>query len=231
MSDLLSVSDAAAALDLSSARVRLLAANGGLPAEKIGGRWLIERAGVERRRHGKSSGGRRFAPRNAWALLDLASGAEVVPVDPIVRSRLRRSVSLEGLGALAQRLEQRAEVARFRAHPGEIARVHADRRLVASGVSAARQVGLDLVAGKEVDGYVSAFVLDEFVEEHALAPAAMGEGNVILRIVPGDIWEHFFAGRLHAPPAAVALDLAEEPDPRSRAAGKGLLARLERGAR
>ncbi|MBS1860231.1 MAG: hypothetical protein JSS68_00825 [Actinobacteria bacterium] len=211
--------------------MRLLAANGGLPAEKIGGRWLVERAGVEHRRSLKSSGGRRFAPRNAWALLDLASGAKAVPVDPPVRSRLRRSVSLEGLGALAQRLERRAEVARFRAHPGEIARVHADRRLVASGVSAARQVGLDVVAGREVDGYVSASVLDQLVVEHGLAPASMSEANIALRIVPGDVWEDFLAGRPHAPAAVVALDLAEEPDPRSQAAGKGLLARLEREAR
>src|ERR1700761_6279709 len=59
---LISVPDAADALGLSPARVRLLAANGGLPAQKIGGRWLLERSGVEKRRARGSAGGRPVAP-------------------------------------------------------------------------------------------------------------------------------------------------------------------------
>lgn len=231
MLQLISVSDAAAALNLSSARVRLLAANGDLSAEKIGGRWLVERDAMERRRRHGSSGGRRFIPRNAWAILALASGEEVTAIDAAARSRLRRALSLEGLEALSRRLERRAKVARYRAHSGEVAHVLADPRLVASGVSAARDVGLDLVAGREADGYVSASVLDEFAAEHALSPAAAGEANVVLRVVPGEVWEPFFAGRSYAPEAAVALDLAEDADPRSQAAGKELLGRLGGKAR
>src|ERR1700742_3332477 len=151
---LISVPDAADALGLSPARVRLLAANGGLPAQKIGGRWLVERSGVEKRRSRGSAGGRPFAPRNAWALLVLASGDEEVGVAPAVRSRLRRALASGGLGSLALRLERRAEVRRYSGHPGEISHLLADKRLVASGISAAQEIGLDLMSGREADGYV-----------------------------------------------------------------------------
>jgi excisionase family DNA binding protein len=228
MADLLSVSDAADMLNLSSARVRLLVANGDLAAEKIGGRWVVERGAVERRRRHGSSGGRRFIPRNAWSVLGLASGEQVDAIDAAARSRLRRTLALERLGALSPRLEQRAKVARYRAHPGEVAHTLADPRLLVSGVSAARALGLDLLAGREADGYIRASALDEFVDEHALSPAATAEANVTLRAVPDDIWDLFLAGRAHAPAAAVALDLAEEPDSRSQAAGEDLLARLDR---
>jgi hypothetical protein len=207
--------------------VRLLAANGGLPAQKIGGRWLVERSGVEKRRSRGSAGGRPFAPRNAWAVLGLASGDEVDQVDSVARSRLRRLLSLEGLSSLALRLERRAEVRRYSGHPGEIRHVLGDKRLVASGVSAARAVGLDLLAGSEADGYVSDSGLDGFVRDHALFPAAAVDANVVLRLVPDDVWTEFLKGRPHAPEAAIALDLAEDADSRSRAAGEKLLGRLD----
>jgi hypothetical protein len=223
---LISVPDAADALGLSPARVRLLAANGGLPAQKIGGRWLVERNGVEKRRSRGSAGGRPFAPRNAWAVLNLASGEEVDQIDSVTRSRLRRLLSFEGLSSLAPRLERRAQVHRYSGHPGEIPYVLADKRLVASGVSAARAIGLDLLSGNEADGYVSDSDLDGFVEEHALLPAAAVDANVVLRLVPDDVWADFLKGRPHASEAAIALDLAEDVDSRSRAAGVMLLGRL-----
>ena len=230
MSELISVPEAAAALELSPARVRLLAADGDLPASKIGGRWLVERNGVEHRRRRGSAGGRRFSPFNAWAVLGLASGEEVGGIDSIVRSRVRRGRSLEGLGALAPRLERRAEVHRYSGHPGEIGHVLADRRFVAAGISAAGAIGLDLVPGREADGYVRASALDEFVGEHALSPAVGSRPNVTLRVVGDDVWKAFLDGLPHAPRAAVALDLAEDADPRSRAAGMDLLGRLDRMA-
>jgi hypothetical protein len=224
---LISVPDAADALGLSPARVRLLAANGGLPAQKIGGRWLVERNGVEKRRSRGSAGGRPFAPRNAWAVLSLASGEEVDQIDSVTRSRLCRLLSFEGLSSLALRLERRAQVHRYSGHPGEIRHVLADKRLVASGVSAAQEIGLDLMSGNEADGYVSDSDLDRFVRDHALLPAAAVDANVVLRVVPDDVWDEFLKGRPHAPEAAVALDLAEDVDPRSRAAGEKLIRRLD----
>jgi excisionase family DNA binding protein len=231
LAELISVPDAARALELSSARVRMLAANGDLPAEKVGGRWLVERAGVERRRRRGAPGGRRFAPHNAWAVLGLASGEEPLGLDPVVRSRLRRALSLEGLGALAPRLERRAVVSRFSAHPGEISRVLADDRLVHAGISAAGAIGLELVSGREADGYIRTSDLAPFAADHALVPAGSTGGNVVLRAVADDIWEVFLDDLQHAPKAAVALDLAEDADPRSRAAGEALLAQLDHAGR
>jgi hypothetical protein len=227
LAPLISVPDAADALGLSPARVRLLAANGGLPAQKIGGRWVVERSGVEKRRSRGSAGGRPFAPRNAWAVLGLASGDEVDGVGPVVRSRLRRALSSDGLSSLMLRLESRAEVHRYSSHPGEIPYVLADKKLVASGVSAAQEIGLDLMSGLEADGYVSAEDLDAFVRDHALFPAAAVDANVVLRVVPDDVWADFLKGRPHASEAAIGLDLAEDADSRSQVAGKKLLGQLD----
>jgi hypothetical protein len=85
---------------------------------------------------------------------------------------------------------------------------------------------IGLLANREADGYVSRSQLRRFMDEHALSSAGI-EGNVRLRIVPDDVWQDL-VGRPFAPPAAVALDLADELDPRSQAAGKKLLRQLDR---
>ncbi len=53
------------------------------------------------------------------------------------------------------------------------------------------------------------------------------EGNVRLRLVPDKAWR-FPEGAPIAPVAAVALDLAEDPDPRSSRAGRAALHDLDR---
>lgn len=227
MKDPISLSEAARNLKLSPARVRVLASRGQLPAEKIADRWLVERSAVEQRRKQKPPRGRRFTPRNAWAVLMLASGEHPPQLDPSVRSRLKRALALEGLGDLEPRLEDRADVFAYSAHPGEIPYVLEDEALVRSGISAGVESGL--LSGQEADGYLAASNLQSFVTQHALSPAGPG-GNVRLRVVPDGIWP-ILRGRPVAPQAAVALDLANELDPRSRAAGKALLRELSRSYR
>ncbi len=58
-------------------------------------------------------------------------------------------------------------------------------------------------------------------------PVAAVDANVVLRVVPDDVWAEFLKGRPHAPEAAIALDLAGDVDSRSRAAGEKLLHRLD----
>jgi excisionase family DNA binding protein len=224
--DPISVPEAARVLKLSPARVRAMASQGQLPAVKIGDRWLVERSAVEQRRRKKALRGRRFTPRNAWALLLLASGEDAPKLDPSVRSRLRRALALEGLAALAPRLQDRSRVSIYRAHPGEVPYVLEDKALVPSGISAAGSMGIGLLAGREADGYIAQSQLQRFVDEHALSPGGV-DGNVRLRVVPGDVWRDL-GSRSIAPPAAVALDLADEPDPRSEAAGKKLVRQIDR---
>jgi hypothetical protein len=58
-----------------------------------------------------------------------------------------------------------------------------------------------------------------------LEPAGL-EGNVQLRLVPKESWG-FLKGEEVAPIAAVALDLAEDPDPRSAKAGCKALRKVD----
>lgn len=223
------LSEAARLLKLSPARVRVLASQRQLPATKVAGRWVVELDAVERRRKENPPGGRRFTPKNAWGALILASG-EDPQLDPVVRSRLKRALLLEGLQGLAPRLRDRAEVALYSSHPGEIPYVFEDEALMRSGISAAGAVGSDLLAGREVDGYLPESELRNFLNRHALSRAAGDvKGNVRLRVVPDDVWNNLdFSSHSVAPKAAVALDLAGEHDARSQVAGKNLLREIDR---
>lgn len=226
MKEPVSIREAARTLGLSPGRVRAIAAHGQLSAAKLGDRWFVERAAVERRRRNGAPEGRRFSPRNAWALLLLASNEDVREIDPSVRSRLRRALRQEGLAKLAPRLVHRAEPLSFRAHPGEIVHLLEDPEFVLSGISAVGGQDFGLVPGREADGYLQEPALPEFVSRHALEPAE-AEGNVRLRIVPKEAAD-LLEGRQVAPRAAVALDLAEELDPRSSRAGHQALRDLDR---
>jgi excisionase family DNA binding protein len=231
MQDPIAVPEAARLLKLSPSRVRLMASKGQLPAAKIGDRWIIERQAVEHRRRQKPPRGRRFTPRNAWAILLLASGEEAPALDPVDRARLKRALKLEGLNGLEPRLGTRAEISTYKAHPGEVPYLLEDEALLLSGISAAESVKAGLVPGREADGYIAQSQLQAFVAEHALLPADAA-GNVRLRVVPVDVWVDLGLGsREVAPPAAVALDLAEERDPRSRAAGRIALRNVQRAGR
>ena len=225
MKDPISIREAATTLGLSPARLRAMVSQGQLPAEKIVDRWVVERSAVEQRRKQKIPSGRRFTPQNGWALLMLASGEDAPPLDPSVRSRLKRALALEGLQALAPRLRGRAGISSYKAHPGEMPYVLEDRALVRSGISAAPALGLGLLAGREADGYLPQSQLQRFVSQHALFPAGV-DGNVRLRVVPDEVWP-ILSGRSVAPEAAVALDLADELDPRSQVAGKKLLRKID----
>jgi excisionase family DNA binding protein len=226
MTDVLSVTEAASVLGLSPARVRALVGGGLLPGTKVGGRWVVERSAVEARKRRSDPGGRPFSSHNAWAVLVLASGEDVEGIDSSVRSRLRRALALEPLEKLGPRLSRRAETRFFDAHPGEISYIFEDPELVGTGISAAAEHGLGLVSGQEVDGYLQAGALDRFAAAHALSPVD-SMGNVRLRLVPKASWR-FLAHRSAAPRAAVALDLTEDPDPRSARAGRAALRDLDR---
>lgn len=226
MSTLLSIPDAAQILELSPSRVRAMAVHGQLGATKIGDRWLVERSAAEARRRKGGHSGRPFAAHNAWALLLLASGKTVEGIDPSVRSRLRRALRVDGLEKLAPRLARRAKSQHFDVHPGEFRYLLEDPTFLRTGISAAGECGLDLLSGHEADGYVAASGLKQLIANHALSVDAHS-GNVRVRLVPNNAWHHLADAKI-APTAAVAIDLAEDPDSRSASAGKQLLRRLKR---
>lgn len=222
------IPEAARLLGVSADRARALAVSGQLEARKLGDRWFVERAALEQRLRRGALDGRRFSPRNAWALLLLASGEKVGGIDSSVRSRLKRALARDGFVELAPRLTGRAAPQSFRSHPGEIAHLLEDPDLIRSGISAGAD-DFDLVSGQETDGYVQGARLDRLASDHALEPSG-AEGNVRLRVVPDEAWP-LIAGRQIAPEAAIALDLAEAPDPRSARAGEKALRELDRRIR
>lgn len=227
MSDLMTVPDAARVLDLDPSRVRAMALRGQLGASKFGDRWALDRSAVEARRREGGHAGRPFESHNAWALLLLASNQDIRGLDASVRSRLRRALRVEGLEKLVPRLVRRAESQRFDVHPGELRYLLEDPAFLRTGISAAGEYGLDLLPGHEADGYVVAGSLRQLAKKHALSVADPGSGNVRARVVPDKAWRHLAGAKL-APIAAAAIDLREDPDPRSISAGRRALRDLAR---
>jgi helix-turn-helix protein len=230
MSQLISIPEAARELDLDPSRVRALVANGEIAGQKVGGRWVVDRNVALRRKRDPRGPGRPFEPGNAWGLIFLASAREAAWLGPVARSQLRRALALQGLSALRSRLGQRAQVQSFSVHPGELRHLLTDRRLVRSGVSAAGAHDLELVSGAEADGYLRASDLEKFVQNHALVPSDLASGSVALRIVPNKVWPFKPKDKV-APLAAVALDLSEDPDPRSARIGQLALKQIDRALR
>jgi excisionase family DNA binding protein len=230
MSDLVSVSDAAEALRLDRSRVRALAASGELSARKIGGVWLIDRASIEQRREHPTPAGRPLSAANAWRVVLLASGEEIdTGAGPVVRWRVRDALDRRGLDGLRGLLGRHAEVQYFWGLPGELRRLRERDDVVLAGTSAAAGHHLDLLSGDRVDVYVSASRAPGVERAHALAPAAGAEANVVLRLVPDDAWP-LLAGRRLAPLAAVAIALAEDPDPRAARVGREVIAHISKRA-
>jgi len=227
---LLSIPEAARELGLDPSRVRALVSSGELPGAKLGGRWAIESADVARRQRDPRPAGRPFEAPNAWAVLFIASDLDASWVGPGARWRLRQGLAFHGLAALRPRLSRRSELRHFHAHPSELRRLRNRPDLVRSGISAAGDYQLKLAPAEEVDAYVRAKAVKRLQREHALEPVELGRGNVVLRVVPDAAWEMGSKDRV-APIAAVAVDLADDPDSRSARAGQRLVERLDQRLR
>lgn len=225
--DLISVREAAHELQVGQARVRELLVQGALPGEKLGGRWVIRREDVRARHRDPAPPGRPLSVANAWLLLLEASDEQPPkPVDAVARWRMRRALAFPGLMAMRPRLERRANVHYLWAHPAELRSLRATPDVVLTGSSAAAALHLELVAPDTVDAYVPERRLEQLIAEHALQPSESIQANTTLRAVPDGAW--MLDDRESAPAAAVGLDLALYPDPRSARAGRSLLAALDR---
>jgi excisionase family DNA binding protein len=226
MADLVSVLDAAEALRLDRSRVRALAASGELGARKIGGVWLIDRASIDQRREHPVPAGRPLSALNAWRVLLLASGEGIDEnAEPVVRWRVQDALARRGLDGLRPLLRRHAEAHFWWGLPGELRRVRERDDVMLAGTSAAGGYHLDLLSGDSVDVYLPASQAPEVERQHALQPADRTDANVVLRLVPDDAWA-LLAGRRLAPLAAVAISLAEDPDPRAARVGRDVIAKL-----
>jgi len=224
-SDLLGVAQAARELGVAQSRVRSLISSGDLGAEKIGGRWLLDRRDILTRRRQPVGPGRPLSPRNAWILLLEASGEQPPdPVDPGARWRMRRSLEHPGLVAMRPRIVRRARSHRFWALAAELRALREEDSIVRTGSSAAGELGLKLLSPDALDAYLPTSKLAPLVRHHGLQEAAEGDANVLFREVPDDAW--MLQQRRVAPAAAVGLDLASYADPRSSRAGLQLLGEI-----
>lgn len=195
--------------------------SGRLPAVRVGGRLLIARRDVEsREQDGACLEGRPYSIRRAWALIMLADGRALRDLDPSTRSRLRRLLRERSLWSIRARLIGRAERLDLRAHPSDLDRIDAEPGLVRSGPRSAADAGLGLIAPDAVrEVYVSATVAEHLRSRYQLVPS--DRPNVILRVVPDDLNPALDGP--YAPRSAIALDLAEDPDPRSQSVAREVL--------
>jgi len=220
--DWLSPVEASRRLGVSPRRVYALIEDGRLRAERVGGRILVHRDGVEARAAGATANGRPFSARRGWALLLLAAGLEPAGLPPDVRSKLRRHLRERDLWAQRARFATRSERHVLRAHSSDVARIAVDPEVVRSGAGAAADAGLPLVApGAPLELYVDAVTADRLAATFRLTPSP--RGNLTLRVVSDEV-RAWLTGPV-APWPAVALDLAEDGDPRSRDVAHAALAR------
>jgi hypothetical protein len=235
------VAEVATQLGVSPQRVRALLAGGDLTGQLIGKVWLIDPDSLARYRHVRQPrAGRALAPTTAWAALltsfaDDASD-ELIQAFHIVderRSRLRalRERDVDDWRWLARR---RATAHRYATRPSYLTRIAADPDVIPAGLTAGTR--LELASGAEtVDVYVDARTAERLTSTYRLRPAAPARAsatNVTLRTINITNPVQLAAIRHRGPSELLtAVDMLEDRDTRTAAAGRELLSDLLHQAR
>ena len=216
----LSATEAAERLHVSPRRIYALAKAKRLQAVPVGGRLLIEAGSVESFARSGAQAGRPWSPRRAWALILLAGRENPSGLDAVTKSKLRRVLRERDLWSIRSRLMGRAKRQGFRAHPSDLARIDREPGLVRTGARFAAQAGLRLLAPDAApEYYVNGGTADRLIARFRLSETS--ESNLTLRLVSDEVWT--WLARPVAPAMAVALDLAEDRDARSREAAEAVL--------
>lgn len=218
------ISKAARSLSVTEGRVRQLIKSGSLRASRVGDIWLVDGDSVDRRMALGPSGGRKLTPARAWALLYMADDRKAPWLDKSARYRVSTLLAERGLRALSSRLVDRGLPMRLRCHPSLLGQLRDDPRLMLTGATAAADLDLGLLAGEMVEAYVDDGALEKIRHEYHLQPSR--EPNVVLR--PVQLFSSAWPIERYAPLPAIALDLLEDLDPRTRDLGGSLLDRLDR---
>ena len=222
LSDWISSAEAADRLGLTSGRVRELVASGALRARRVGNRLVVNRGDVDARASGGAAVGRPFSPRRAWALILLASGSVPPGLDAVTLSKLRHVLRGRDLWSMRPRLTSRAERRELRAHSSDLPRLEAEAGVLRTGARSAAAAGLGLVApDAPVELYLGGSTAERLVTRYRLRPS--DRPNVVFHVVPDDV-QSWLSGPM-APRLAVALDLADDRNPRSQEVAREALAR------
>ncbi|WP_322789326.1 hypothetical protein [Mycolicibacterium sarraceniae] len=212
-------------------RVRALIAAGTLAATRAGSQWLVDADSLDRQADLVEAGAtaRSFSPRSAWGAAALCDGLP----DKLTageRHRLRNRLAHAASGgtdtcALVRRwLSRRADsVHRYRVSEEDLADLLSARGVMPTGISTADTYNLGLAAGGAGDVYVNEDIRRELVKTHFLIESA--RGNLTLRVTATETLNTGIAPRLIA-----GVDLADDTDSRTHAAGCRLIAEALRAA-
>ena len=194
----------------------------------------IDRSSVERWAVAGGSRGGPLTPRNAWAIIGLASGDDALAqhcLGLLERreevSRARARLATQGLFDLAPRLRRRASLTVVHLPPVLVSRLERDEHLVRTGVSAAGPYSWPALRRGQpwaLDAYLRPEALQVLVDEVAAVADASSETDqmpVLLRTVEGD-WP-FPSHYQLAPEPLAALDLLDYTDPAARRLGREVL--------
>ena len=204
--DLLSLDEVAERLSVSRRRVQALVHAGQLPAQRIGGRWVVESDAVQQRRRSSAPRGRPVKPATAWRLL----AERQLPASPVEQDRFRRLV------------HPRAEHRDALIHPSLLDGLRRDSRYVAGGRDAADAAGLPVgVIADSLDLYLRTSDLASLVDEHVVRFDA-SRPTVYLHAVPDDAWP-FDPDQRFAPLLVAWLDLADRGDRAERLVRESLI--------
>lgn len=212
---MLSVSEYAREANLSTARVRSLAASGQIPSKKLGHQWVILSPPHERFK----PGGRLLSQRSLDALSWFLEGAEeTLPPHEKNRARLR---------AQQLRREKMAWIDRHLLRAGERVKTYAVSPSVLGQISESggvRPTGTSdentHVFGSLLHAYVPAKKLRKIELVYSLKEVSLSEANLILRVV--DSLPQMSKLRL-------ICDLAFEQDPRAYAESRHMLEKFLEG--
>jgi excisionase family DNA binding protein len=231
--DWLGVEEAAERLGVGPSQVRRLARDGELPARRVGSTWLIDDAGIERRRDLEPSAGRPLSPLMAWAVLHsliAALGGDPAPIsshpasevaswlgDRKERYRLRRLLSgAPPVSRWEGWLRRRATPRRIWVHPGVVDRLAADRRVRPGGAFAVAMAGLGL-SGPDRPSlfYVDAEDADAVVAKYRGCDDP--DGPLTLMVIPPEVPSGLRPRPgTPTPPAVALVDLLVSSDARQR---------------
>ena len=194
-------------------------ADGLIDGQQVGRAWVIERHELDRIRQQRGPVGRPWSAASAWAVLALANGDDPA-LSPVNRSRAKKRLAEHGLVGLSNRLKARADGRAFYGHPSVLARLADEPWVVQSGVSAAGDHRVDVVASEAFEGYVASNHIRNLIDKYGLKDGAE-RPNIILRVVDQAVWP-FPADAKVASRPVVPIDLLDAPDERSRRAGAAL---------
>lgn len=210
-------------MQVSNERVRQLIVSGQLAAVRKSSGWLVRVDAVEARLAGLPRTGRPLDAVTAWGLMAVLDRgiapwtlAAVKPGLPrLVRRAVRQAPAAQHWPAW---LARRATPSIHRAHPGVLARLREDGRVSVGGAWAAASAGFDISPGDTLDLYVRGEAAAALREQYRTVPDP--SGNLVIRCVAEAVPPTVSpTGGSPVPALVVALDLAESPDARARAAG------------